>query len=190
VARYDVDGDYVDLLVTEDEAGAPVAIAVGAAGGLLLVDENTQSVRSYSQFEEALEPVGWFGSGEGGLFAPVDVAAGPGREMAVADPGRSSVLVFDEFGAPLFSLSAADTLEPRDVAFDAGGNVLVVDTRHNRLLAFPAGGGAHTASLSGDDGFRFTAVAVGPAGELVALDGVSGRVRIVEASYGAHGPGR
>jgi len=185
VARYDVEGDYVDLVVAEDEAGSPVAIAVVKAGGLLLVDTDTQSVLSLSQFDEKLEPVGWFGVGEGGLLAPSDVAVGPSREIAVADPGRFSVEVFDEFGAPLYSLSAPDTLEPGDVAFDARGNVLVVDERHGRILAFPAGGGPHTAELSGDTGLRFTAIALGPAGELVALDGETGRVLLIEIVYGA-----
>ncbi len=185
VARYDVEGDYVDLVVAEDEAGSPVAIAVVKAGGLLLVDTDTQSVLSFSQFDETMTPVGWFGVGEGGLLAPSDVAVGPSREIAVADPGRFSVEVFDEFGAPLYSLSAPDTLEPGDVAFDARGNVLVVDARHNRVLAFPAGGGPHTTSLPGDTGFRFTAIALGPAGELAALDGETGRVQLIEIVYGA-----
>ncbi len=190
VARYDVEGNYVGLVVTEDEAGSPVAIAVVKAGGLLLVDTDTQSVLSFSQFDEALEPLGWFGVDEGGLLAPSDVAAGPSREVAVADAGRFSVEVFDEFGAPLYSLSAPDTLEPRDVAFDAHGNVLVVDARHNRVLAFPAGGGPHTTSLPGDTGFRFTAIALGPAGELAALDGETGRVQLIEIIYDADAPGR
>ncbi|MCK4409975.1 MAG: NHL repeat-containing protein [Candidatus Eisenbacteria sp.] len=190
VARYDVEGDYIDLVVAEDEAGSPVAMAVGTAGGLFLVDADSQSVLSYSQFDEAMTPVGRFGLDEGGLLAPSDVAAGPSREIAVADPGRFSVEVFDEFGAPLYSLSAPDTLEPRDVAFDARGNVLVIDARHNRVLAFPAGGGPHTTELPGATGFRFTAIAPGAAGELVALDGETGRVQLIEIVYGADASGR
>ena len=185
VARYDVDGDYVDLLVAEGDAGSPVSIAVGPAGGLLLVDADTQSVLSYSQFDEKLAPFGRFGLDAGGLLAPGDVAVGPSREVAVADPRRFSVQIFDEFGAPLYSISSPDTLVPSDIAFDARGNVLVVDERHNRLLAFPAGGGPNTASMSGADDFRFTAIAPGAAGTLVALDGAAGRVRLIEMVYGA-----
>ncbi len=185
VVRYDVDGDYVDLVVAEGDAGSPVSVAVGSAGGLLLVDADTQSVLSYSQFDEKLTPFGRFGLDAGGLLAPADVAVGPSREVAVADPGRSSVEVFDEFGASLYSLSSPDTLTPSDVAFDASGNVLVIDARHNRLLAFPAGGGPHTASLNGEGSFRMTAVAPGVAGELVVLDGAAGRVQLIETVYAA-----
>jgi hypothetical protein len=190
VARYDVRGDYVDLVVPEDEAGSPVSIAVDAAGGLLLVDSDTQSVLSYSQFDEKLEPFGRFGVDAGGLLDPTDVAAGPSREVAVADPGRGSVEVFDEFGAPLYSVSAPDTLDPLDIAFDERGNLLVVDGGRNRLLSFPRGGGPHTASLSGGGDFRIAAVSPGTSGELVVLDGESGRVRLVEMVYGADAPRR
>ena len=185
VTRYDVDGDYVDIVVAEGEAGSPVSIAVGPAGGLLLVDADTQSVLSYSQFDEVLSPFGRFGLDAGGLLAPSDVAVGPSREVAIADPRRFSVEVFDEFGASLYSISLPDTLEPEDIAFGARGNVLVIDGRRNRLLAFPAGGGPPTASLSGAGDFRFTAVAPGVAGELVALDGGAGRVQLIEIVYGA-----
>ena len=185
VARYDVQGDYVDLVITEGEAGSPVSLSVGSAGGLLLVDADTQSVLSYSQFDEKLEPVGRFGLDAGGLLAPGDVAVGPSREVAVADPGQFSVEVFDEFGAALHSISSPDTLVPLDVAFDRRGNILVVDGLHNRLLAFPAGGGAYTAALSGGELFRFAAVAAGAEGELVALDDGAGRVWLIEMVYGA-----
>ena len=66
----------------------------------------------------------------------------------------------------------------------------MVDARHNRVLAFPAGGGPHTTSLPGDTGFRFTAIALGPAGELAALDGETGRVQLIEIIYDADAPGR
>lgn len=185
VTRYDVQGDYVDRVVLEGEAGTPVSIAVGPAGGLLLVDADTQSVLSYSQFDEELAPFGRFGLDAGGLLAPSDVAVGPSREVAVADQRRFSVEVFDEFGAPLYSVSRPDTLEPSDIAFDSRGNLLVVDGRHNRLLAFPAGGGASTATLPGAGEFLFTAVAPGVDGVLVVLDGTAGRVRLIEMVYGA-----
>jgi DNA-binding beta-propeller fold protein YncE len=190
VVRYDVQGDFVDVVIPEGEAGSPVAMAVAPAGGLLIVDVDTQSVLSYSQFDERLEPVGSFGIDAGGLLAPADVAVGPGREVAVADPARQAVAVFDEFGSPLYSLSSPDTLDPLDVAFDHRGNVLVVDGAHNRIVAFPAGGGAITASLQGAEGSRLTALAVSARGELAVLDGRAGRVWLIEMVYGADKPRR
>jgi len=184
VASYDVRGDYVGLVVAEDEAGTPVSMAVTSSGGLHLVDSDSQSVLSYSQFDERLEPVGRFGLDAGGLLDPRDVASGPGREIAVADGGRFSVEVFDEFGGRLYSVAAADTMLPVDVAFDERGNLLVADSLHDRILAFPAGGGRPTATHRVPDGFELAAVASGHGGLLVALDGGAGRVQFIELVYG------
>ena len=68
--------------------------------------------------------------------------------------------------------------------------MLVVDGRGNRLLAFPRGGGAPTASLRGGDDFMYRALSTGWSGELAALDGESGRVLLLEMVYGADAPKR
>ena len=80
VVRFDVDGLYVDEIVSEGEAGSPVAIAVGRSGELLLVDEDSQSVLLRSQFDEQLEPFGRFGAVEGGLVRPTAIDVGPRRD--------------------------------------------------------------------------------------------------------------
>jgi hypothetical protein len=190
VASYDVQGDYVGLVVREDEAGTPVSIDVGPSGGLYLVDSDSQSVIKYSQFDEVLQPVGRFGLDAGGLLDPSDVAVGPGREIAVADRGRPSVEVFDEFGSRLYSVTTPDTMLPNDVTFDEKGNLLVVDGRHNRLLAFPRGGSTPSASLNGPSGFHYTALAVRRGGSLAVLDGEAGRVRLFELVYDSGSPNR
>lgn len=192
VVRYDAEGDYVDRVVPEDEAGSPVAMAVGPAGGLYLVDSDSQSVLVYSQFDEELEPVGSFGLGSGGLTAPSDVAVGPSREIAVADVVRGTIEVFDEFGTVLYSLASADTMGPEDVAFGPAGNVFVADARHARILVFAPGGGPSVASLESGDPptFRPTALAVGRDGRIVALDRATGRIQLIETDYGGESPRR
>ena len=188
VVRYDADGDFLDVIVPEDDAGTPVAMAIGPAGGLFLVDLDSQSVVSYSQFEERLSPLGRFGLDEGGLADPADVAVGPGREVAVADRGRFSIEVFDEFGSELYSLATPDTMFPVDITFDHVGNVFVADGRHGRILAFPAGGGPPTAYLAGGDDWVPSALAMGRPGELLTLDGETGRLLIIETVYGGESP--
>jgi DNA-binding beta-propeller fold protein YncE len=189
VLRYDLDGNYLDELIDESRTGTPVAMALAKVGGLLLVDSDSQSVLVYSQFDEALEPVGEFGLGEGGLIAPTEVAVGPSREIAVADPGRNAVLVFDEFGSPLRSLSVPDTLYPVDVAVGSEGDVIVADGRHDRVLLFPpAPGRSRPVELA--TGFSPTALALTNDGEIAVLDGESGAVSLIRIVYDTDPPER
>jgi DNA-binding beta-propeller fold protein YncE len=188
VVRYDLEGNYLDEILSEGEAGSPVSMAVSQAGGLLVVDTDSQSVLAFSQFEEATEPVGQFGLDEGGLVAPVQVSVGPQREIAVADQGRSAVLMFDEFGSPLYSLSTPDTLLPLDVAIDKGGNVIVADGRHDRLLLFPPGDRHGGSLVSLELAYRPTALALSDTGEIAVLDGESGSVHFIETAYGTDSP--
>ena len=136
--------------------------------------------------DEPLEPVGRFGGGEGGLLRPRAVAWGPSREIAVADPGRQSVEVFDEFGSRLYALSTPDTLMAEDVLFDDRGSLIVADARHGRLLAFPPGGGAPSASFGGREEWSFSpsALALDRTGRLLVLDGPLGRVLTIEMIHG------
>lgn len=187
IVRFDVNGDYVDTVLDEDAAGAPVGIDVAQSGEILVVDTDSQVVRMYSQFAEAADPIGDFGSWEGGLIRPQDVAMGPGREIAVADVGRNSVLVFDEFGSHLYSLSAADTLLPADVTFDRNGNILVADASKGRVLAFARGGGPPTAAIGSPvagETFSPTSLAIDGDGNLVVLDSDGLRIVSVEMTYG------
>jgi hypothetical protein len=190
VVSYDAQGDYVGRVVPEDEAGTPVSMAVTPSGGLHLVDVDSQSIISYSQFDEALEPVGRFGVDEGGLLDPGAVAGGPDREIAVADRGRLSVEVFDEFGARLYSVTMADTLLPSDVAFDDRGNLLVSDVHHGRLLAFSPGGGEPTAVLEAPDGLTPASLAIGRGGRAAVLYGRSGRIQLLELVHASETPAR
>ena len=186
VERFDVDGRYVDRMVVEGEAGTPVAMSIGPEGALYLVDADSQTVLHRSQFDEELDPVGRFGSTEGGLVSPRAVAIGPGRELAVADPGRRSVLVFDEFGSPLRVLSLPDTLLADDVVFDDHACVIAADRTRGAVVAFAPGSVRPTAVFDGaGHAFHPSAIALVDGGEkLLALDGETHRLFLIEITHG------
>jgi len=187
VQRFDAEGDFVDLPIAEDEAGSPTGIEVGPSGELLVVDEDSQVVRVFSQFDEALEPIGHFGAEMGGLVAPAAIAVGPSREIAVGDPGRAAVEIFDEFGSHLRTLTAPDTLAPSALAFDREGNLLVADVYRGRVLSYSRGSARSTASIGRDA----LGVAFDPAGlvfdgrgDLLVLDAGGGRLLRIRVEYG------
>ncbi|MBD3367300.1 MAG: hypothetical protein GF405_03860 [Candidatus Eisenbacteria bacterium] len=182
VVGFDESGNFVGVEVGEGVAGTPVGIALGPAGELYLVDTDSQTVLVRSQFDEALEPFGRFGTGQGGLVDPVAAAVAPDRSLAVADRGRRAVLLFDQFGAELGVATAPDSLDPVDVLFDPYGNLLVADRRHRRVLAFDPPGSSITSVLELDElapGFEPVSIARGGDGEVVVLDGGEGDVAII-----------
>ncbi len=190
VERFDVYGDYIDLVVGEGDAGSPVAIAVGRSGELYIIDADSQSILVQSQFQEALAPVGQFGTGAGGLVRPIAVAVGPRGEIGVADPGRASVVVFDEFGTELYEIELPDTLAATDLVLDPWSCAVVVEPGARRVVAYPPGGGAPTASLDLEDGFVPVSIAIDEAGSLYVLDGGLGRVLVLETTHGECAPVR
>ena len=187
VQRFDVRGDFVDVAIEEGDAGTPVGIEVGQAGELLIVDDDRQAILTYSQFDEVTEAIGRFGQDLGGLVRPADVAVGPSREIAVADPGRGVVAVFDEFGSPLRSLAFGDSLEPDDVLFDPTGCLFAADAENGLVLAFPPRGQGPTAVLGRGDvdrEFAPSGMAFSPDGSLIVLDRDGGRILTVAIEHG------
>ncbi len=171
-------------MVEEGDAGSHVAIAVGRSGELYILDSDSQTILVQSQFNETLAPVGQFGTGAGGLVRPTAVDVGPRGEIAVADPGRGAVVVFDEFGTELYELDLADKLSATDLVMDASGCVVVVEPEARRVVAFPPGGGPSSASLDLEEGFVPVSLAVDESGSLYVLDGELGRVLVVETIHG------
>jgi len=184
IQRFNDDGDLLDLVQLDDASETPVGIDLGRSGEILLADEISHSVEVFSQFAEALEPIGQFGLAEGGLVRPRGVAVGPGGEIAVPDPGRGTVEVYDEFGGHLYALSASDTLEAEDVIFDEQGWALVSDVRHARVLAFPPGGGPAAAAYTIPELLWPAGLALDTDGRLLVLDSEIPCVLFIEIVHG------
>ncbi len=190
VERFDERGNYLDRIVDEDETGTPVGIAIGSGGELFIVDEDKQAVVVYSQFAEALEPLGGFGGGPGELVSPCDVVMGPSRQIAVSDPGAGVVHVFDEFGSQLYEVALPEGgFQPCALTFDSHGNLITADTTGRRIVAFSARNGLVTAvALEGNglpEAFEPVGLALDDNGRLLVLDRAAGRLTIIDLVYGA-----
>ncbi len=190
VERFDERGNYLGRIVDEDDTSAPIGIAIGSGGELLVVDEDKQAVVIYSQFAEALEPLGGFGEGAGVLVSPCGVVMGPSRQIAVSDPGAGVVHVFDEFGSELHEAALpGERFYPCAVAFDSFGNLIAADAEGHSIVAFGARGRLTSAvALEGDPLSRAiepVGLAFDSSGRLLVLDRAEGRLILVELVYGA-----
>jgi hypothetical protein len=105
-----------------------------------------------------------------------------GVSVGLSGTGNLASVSIDPGSASIVSPALSST--PQQVAVDGGGNVFVADTGNNRILLFPAGGGASSvyaggngSGYSGDNGAAITAklnapkgVAVDPAGNVYIAD--------------------
>ncbi len=186
VVEYDAEGNYLGVVLDEEQVGNPVGLELGSAGELYVTDADAQIVRVHSQFGEPLDPIGSFGGEGGGLVGPTRVAMGPSRVLAIADPAAAVVLLYDEFGSPLARLSGTGEFTPYDIIFDPRGNLIVADPRNGTVLAFDCADGSVTA-VAGRDQMGSSALPSGLAidrtGRLLVLDGTSGCVFIFALEY-------
>lgn len=183
VVEYDEEGNYLGVALTEEQLGTPAGLELGTAGELYVTDADAQLVRVYSQFGEALDPIGSFGGAGGGLVRPTRVALGPERQIAVADPGMSAVCLYDEFGSLLAHFGDGEGFVPGDVMFDAGGGLLATCESRGAVLLFDAVSGSVAAAVGrGVLGERASpsGLAFDRAGRLLVLDGTTGRVLTFE----------
>ena len=108
---------------------APRGVGVDGSGRLLVADTGNDRVLR-------LSGTTWSTIGAG--YARPEAVTAVGSSLYVADTGNSRVLKLSgSTGVVQRTLAAA---EPEGVAADAYGNVLVSDTRNDRILRYDAGG--------------------------------------------------
>ncbi len=186
VVEYDVEGNYLGVVLIEEQIGNPVGLELGSGGELYVTDADAQIVRVHSQFGEPLDPIGSFGGEDGGLVGPTRIAMGPSREIAVADPAAAAVWLYDEFGSPLARLTRGEGFAPYDIVFDSHGDLIVADARDGSVSVFDRADARVTASV-GRDLMGASALPSGLAidrmGRLLVLDGISGGVFTFALEY-------
>jgi sugar lactone lactonase YvrE len=126
--RYSHRGAYLDVLQTfaDRAVGLPSAVAVDAAGRILLAYPNRHAVHIVGETQEIETLVGGFGSAPGELADPAGVAFAADGSFYVSDLGNHRVQKFDEVGNFAGTLSSVVT-EPRGLATGADGLLFVAD---------------------------------------------------------------
>jgi sugar lactone lactonase YvrE len=194
---------------------SPFGLAVDGAGNVYVADSFNSNIRMIAAGGVVTTVAGsaeQYGSadGEGSaarFFAPADVAAGNGGNLAVADTGNSTIrrltvggLVTTLAGSADQSGSADDTgsaaryFGPYGVAVDGPGNVYVADTGNSTIrkvtsdggVATLAGSAGQTGSADGTNSLALfnhpSGVAVDGAGSVYVADTYNSTIRIISTN--------
>ena len=176
----------------------PTDIERDADGNLYVIDPESRRLQKYdsqgnflkgvsiredpNSLQEAAEPWG--------------LGIGPNGEIAVADTFGWRVRIFDselqftgiQFGEPPANTENPGDYElfgPRDIAFDADGNIWVTDTGHARIQVFsPAGEYLRTIGSRGEGPGQFNepvGLAIAADGTVFVADMYNSRVVILDA---------
>ncbi|NNF59068.1 MAG: hypothetical protein HKN04_12610 [Rhodothermaceae bacterium] len=108
IQRYSTDGRFIETIPVptgetlgdqrEQNAGSPIAVAVGAAQSLYAIEEQRGVVLHWEAGRRLMRVLGDQTAGPGALAEPVDLAVGPEGRVFVADRRRGAVLVYDALG--------------------------------------------------------------------------------------------
>ncbi|MGH2610167.1 MAG: 6-bladed beta-propeller, partial [Tepidiformaceae bacterium] len=143
----------------------PTDIEQDAEGNLYVIDPESRRLQKFDSQGNFIVGVSIRQDADnlGEAAEPWGIGIGPQGEVAVADTFGWRVRVFDsnleftgvQFGDPPTSPedpSDTQLFGPRDIAFDAQGNMWVTDTGHARIQVFSASGGFVRSIGSRGDG--------------------------------------
>lgn len=144
--------------------GRPVAVASTSTSGLYAIDEVQAQVVEWDAARRVVSLIGGFGSGEGALIQPVDLAA-DSETLYVADQGHGGVLVYDPHGTYLHQMGSgqAETIQavtrtPEAVWLVLPDRILVYTPRGRfvRTILFELTASLVDAAWAGDYGYWLT----------------------------------
>jgi hypothetical protein len=111
-----------------------VRLALDGEGAVVMLDRDEKTVRVYDETGRLLRSVG---GRTGGLELrkPADVAVDPARNLYVADE-EAGVLVISPQGKLLLALTGDALRQPKAIALEPNGAILVYDAKAERVLRF------------------------------------------------------
>ncbi len=144
--RYSDQGAFLDVLQSFGTAEMPRALAVDAAGRVVLAVTARHQVRVLDESQRDETTIGGFGSRPGEFVRPGGVACTARGAIWVADTGNARVQRFAGVGN--FEFASRDSLRaPRGIAVGSADEVFVADPERHAVHLFGPSG-AHRFLLS------------------------------------------
>jgi DNA-binding beta-propeller fold protein YncE len=180
IVHYAKDGTFLGTVVPRGGSHlAPYGIAVDPTNDDLYfgdVDSNA-TVDKYSAAGNFLLQFGGIGGGANRFVYPSRVAVATDRTVYVADARGNTVSAHGPTGTELFSVSSAQTPNPRGIGIDGAGRVYVSDSQLRRVQVFDRNLKFVTSFGAGMLGGDLRGLAVDKAnGWVYAVDAATGKV--------------
>ncbi len=180
-----------DHLATFD---VPNGVTIDASGNMYVVD-GTPRIQKFNASGELTLSFGAQGIGDGEFNNPRDVAVDDSGNIYVADSGNGRIQKFNSAGTYVAKWAPEKSAEekaegkfslPQNAAFDASGNIYVVDYGNNRIQKFNSAG-TYLSSFGGygDGNGQFSEpydIAIDASGNIYVADSGNNRIQKFDAS--------
>ncbi len=172
------------------ELAGPGSVATSAQGMTAVADTGNHRVNVYDRDGQFVNSFGSFGSDYHHFGQPTSVARSADGLWWVSDPGRPGIAVWDDNFDLYDYYGEGIVIEPRGIAFDADGNLIVADSGRDQIVRI-ARSGAYLGSIgtTGSANGEFQDpwdVAVDRQGNLWVVDRGNHRVQKFNLTTGAH----
>lgn len=153
ILKLDLNGALLQTFEHQPDGSAggfvsPRGVDADAAGNLWVADTWNNRVQKFDAAKNKWQAFGKKGDVAGDYLNPQDVAIAPNGNVAVADTGNERIQVLSPAGDVVVVISAATlklapfSFVPRSVAYDAKGQLFVVDEFISRVWVVDAQGTA------------------------------------------------
>ena len=178
----------LNLSGKESTLKLPCGVAVDNQGRILVADCHNHSIRIFSRDGKFVKSFGCFGTKNGQLNNPTDVAVSNDK-IYVCDKDNNRIQCFTSEGVFLIKFSGGNVKlkRPWGVCIDSKGHVVVADTKNNQIQVFSNDGNFLTSfGKEGGNESEFEQpyfVAAHPNGQIYITDSGNHRVQVFDEDF-------
>jgi len=145
VQRYDRDLNFIGAFYSNEgnddrfQFLEVLSIAYSTQGDLFILDAGENKVIKF-QRETAQAAFGFFQSGKGELYDPIQIDITSNQKIVVSDAGSGCINVYDYFGTFLYKIKLPGMKNPNGLVTDNSGRVYITDTGSKKIYILTESG--------------------------------------------------